>query len=160
MGVFGGVACVLERVGTGVLEVKGIFFGLVKFLLDKKVKFFLLLLNDYFDFDYSFSFIYSKRPGTPAAYLKDKTTNEQKLARLQEIQSINVTQGESYTKKMIGTTQRVLIDHFSKKKPGVLLGKTDNNRIIEFKESKDLLNKFVNVKVMEILGKSLVGELV
>ena len=112
------------------------------------------------DFDYSFSFIYSKRPGTPAAYLKDETTNEEKLERLHEIQSINITQGESYTKKMIGTTQRVLIDHFSKKTPGVLLGKTDNNRIIEFKDSKDLLNKFVNVKVMKILGKSLVGELV
>jgi len=112
------------------------------------------------DFDYSFSFIYSKRPGTPAAYLKDETTSEEKLERLHEIQSINITQGESYTKKMIGTTQRVLIDHFSKKKQGVMLGKTDNNRIIEFKESKDLLNKFVNVKVMEILGKSLVGELV
>ena len=112
------------------------------------------------DFDYSFSFIYSKRPGTPAAYLKDETTNEEKLERLHEIQSINITQGEHYTKKMIGTTQRVLIDHFSKKKSGVLLGKTDNNRIIEFKESKDLLNKFVNVKVMKILGKSLVGELV
>jgi tRNA-2-methylthio-N6-dimethylallyladenosine synthase len=112
------------------------------------------------DFDYSFSFIYSKRPGTPAAYLKDETTSEEKLERLHDIQSINITQGESYTKKMIGTTQRVLIDHFSKKKPGVMLGKTDNNRIIEFKESKDLLNKFVNVKVMEILGKSLVGELV
>ena len=112
------------------------------------------------DFDYSFSFIYSKRPGTPAAYLKDETTSEEKLERLHEIQSINITQGESYTKKMIGTTQRVLIDHFSKKTPGVLLGKTDNNRIIEFKESKGLLNKFVNVKVMKILGKSLVGELV
>lgn len=112
------------------------------------------------DFDYSFSFIYSKRPGTPAAYLKDETTNEEKLERLHEIQSINITQGEHYTKKMIGTTQRVLIDHFSKNKPGVLLGKTDNNRIIEFNESKDLLNKFVNVKVMKILGKSLVGELV
>ena len=112
------------------------------------------------DFDYSFSFIYSKRPGTPAAYLKDETTNEEKLERLHEIQSMNIIQGEHYTKKMIGTTQRVLIDHFSKKKAGVLLGKTDNNRIIEFKESKDLLNKFVNVKVMKILGKSLVGELV
>lgn len=112
------------------------------------------------DFDYSFSFIYSKRPGTPAAYLKDETTNEEKLERLHEIQSVNIIQGEHYTKKMIGTTQRVLIDHFSKKKAGVLLGKTDNNRIIEFKESKDLLNKFVNVKVMKILGKSLVGELV
>ena len=112
------------------------------------------------DFDYSFSFIYSKRPGTPAAYLKDETTNEEKLERLHEIQSVNIIQGEHYTKKMIGTTQRVLIDHFSKKKAGVLLGKTDNNRIIEFKESKDLLNKFVNVKVMKILGKSLIGELV
>ena len=112
------------------------------------------------DFDYSFSFIYSKRPGTPAAYLKDETTYEEKLGRLHEIQSINISQGECFTKKMIGTTQRVLIDHFSKKKSGILLGKTDNNRIIEFKESKDLLNKFVNVKVMKILGKSLVGELV
>lgn len=112
------------------------------------------------DFDYSFSFIYSKRPGTPAAYLKDETMDEEKLERLHEIQSINIKQGECHTKKMIGTTQRVLIDHFSKKKLGVLLGKTDNNRIIEFKESKDLLNKFVNVKVMKILGKSLVGELI
>jgi len=112
------------------------------------------------DFDYSFSFIYSKRPGTPAAYLKDETTDEEKLERLHEIQSLNIKQGEYYTNKMIGTTHRVFIDHFSKKKPGVLLGKTDNNRIIEFKESKDLLNKFVNVKVMKIIGKSLVGELV
>ena len=112
------------------------------------------------DFDYSFSFIYSKRPGTPAAYLKDETMDEEKLERLHEIQSINIKQGECHTKKMIGTTHRVLIDHFSKKKLGVLLGKTDNNRIIEFKESKDLLNKFVNVKVMKILGKSLVGELI
>ena len=112
------------------------------------------------DFDYSFSFIYSKRPGTPSAYLKDETMDEEKLERLHEIQSINIQQGECHTKKMIGTTQRVLIDHFSKKKLGVLLGKTDNNRIIEFKESKDLLNKFVNVKVMKILGKSLVGELI
>ena len=112
------------------------------------------------DFDYSFSFIYSKRPGTPAAYLKDETTDEEKLERLHEIQSFNIKQGAYHTNKMIGTTHRVLIDHFSKKKSGVLLGKTDNNRIIEFKESKDLLNKFVNVKVMKIIGKSLVGELI
>ena len=82
------------------------------------------------------------------------------LERLHEIQSFNIKQGAYHTNKMIGTTHRVLIDHFSKKKPGVLLGKTDNNRIIEFKESKDLLNKFVNVKVMKIIGKSLVGELI
>ncbi|MBT3918722.1 MAG: TRAM domain-containing protein, partial [Nitrosomonadales bacterium] len=112
------------------------------------------------EFDYSFSFIYSKRPGTPAAYLKDDTIDEIKLERLHEIQSLNIKQGEAHTKKMIGTTQRVLIDHFSKKKPGILLGKTDNNRIIEFKQSKDLLNKFVNVKVTKILGKTLVGELI
>ena len=112
------------------------------------------------DFDYSFSFIYSKRPGTPAAYLKDETTDEEKLERLHEIQSFNIKQGAYHTNKMIGTTHRVLIDHFSKKKSGILIGKTDNNRIIEFKESKDLLNKFVNVKVMKIIGKSLVGELI
>ena len=67
------------------------------------------------DFDYSFSFIYSKRPGTPAAYLKDETTNEEKLERLHEIQSLNIKQGESYTKKMIGTTQRVLLIIFQKR---------------------------------------------
>ena len=59
------------------------------------------------DFDYSFSFIYSKRPGTPAAFLKDETTDEEKLERLHEIQSLNIKQGESHTKKMIGTTHRV-----------------------------------------------------
>ena len=61
---------------------------------------------------------------------------------------------------MIGTIQRVLIDHYSKKKSDTLLGKTDNNRIIEFKKSKELLNKFVNVKVSKVLGKTLIGELV
>jgi len=111
-------------------------------------------------FDYSFSFIYSKRPGTPAAYLKDDTPEELKLERLHEIQSLNSKQGENHTQKMTGTIQRVLIDHYSKKKPGTLLGKTDNNRIIEFKESKELLNKFVNVKVSKVLGKTLIGELV
>ena len=60
----------------------------------------------------------------------------------------------------IGDSLTNEVSLLSKKKPGVLLGKTDNNRIIEFKESKDLLNKFANVKVMKILGKSLVGELV
>ena len=112
------------------------------------------------DFDYSFSFIYSKRPGTPAAYLKDETSDEVKIDRLHEIQSLNIKQGEYQTQKMIGTNQRVLIDHYSKKKPGILLGKTDNNRIIEFKESTELLNKFVNVKVSKILGKTLIGELI
>ena len=112
------------------------------------------------EFDYSFSFIYSKRPGTPAAYLKDETSDEVKIDRLHEIQSLNIKQGEYQTQKMIGTNQRVLIDHYSKKKPGILLGKTDNNRIIEFKESTELLNKFVNVKVSKILGKTLIGELI
>ena len=111
-------------------------------------------------FDYSFSFIYSKRPGTPAAYLKDDTPEELKLERLHEIQSLNSKQGENHTQNMTGTIQRVLIDHYSKKKPGTLLGKTDNNRIIEFKKSKELLNKFVNVKVSKVLGKTLIGELV
>ena len=53
------------------------------------------------DFDYSFSFIYSKRPGTPAAYLKDETTDEEKLERLHEIQSFNIKQGAYHTNKMI-----------------------------------------------------------
>ena len=77
------------------------------------------------EFDYSFSFIYSPRPGTPASYLKDETPHEIKLKRLHEIQKLNMKQGTLFTNQMIGSTQRVLIDHESKKRTGILLGKTE-----------------------------------
>ena len=109
------------------------------------------------EFDYSYSFIYSPRPGTPAAYLEDFTPHEEKLARLHELQKENIYQGEIFTKKMLGTTQRVLIDSVSKRTPGVFLGKTDNNRVVEIKGAPSLLNQFVKVKIDRILNKNIQG---
>jgi len=107
------------------------------------------------EFDYSFSFLYSPRPGTPASYIEDTISNETKKQRLEELQNINVSQGKAYTKSMEGTNQRVLFDHHSKKNKNVLLGKTDNNRIVEANASSGLLNKFVNVKVAKTDTKNL-----
>ena len=112
------------------------------------------------EFDYSFSFIYSPRPGTPASYLEDLTSHEEKLKRLHELQTENMYQGEIFTKKMLSTTQRILIDSKSKRKTGVFLGKTDNNRVVEIEGDKSLLNKFVTVKIDKILKKNIQGTII
>ena len=109
------------------------------------------------NFDYSFSFLYSPRPGTPAAFIKDNITQQEKERRLKEFQKINVTQGKVHTLKMIGTTQRVLIDQSSKRKEGVYLGKTDNNRVVEIQGGPELLNKFITIKITNITEKNLEG---
>ena len=109
------------------------------------------------NFDYSFSFLYSPRPGTPAAFIKDNITQQEKERRLKEFQKINVTQGKVHTLKMIGTTQRVLIDQSSKRKEGVYLGKTDNNRVVEIQGGPELLNKFITIKITDITEKNLEG---
>ena len=107
------------------------------------------------EFDYSFSFLYSPRPGAPASYIEDNIPNEVKQQRLEELQKINVSQGKAYTQSMQGTNQRVLFDHYAKKNKDVLLGKTDNNRIVEANVDSGLLNKFVNVKVAQTNAKNL-----
>ncbi|MBT6392485.1 MAG: tRNA (N6-isopentenyl adenosine(37)-C2)-methylthiotransferase MiaB [Nitrosomonadales bacterium] len=112
------------------------------------------------NFDYSFSFLYSPRPGTPASFINDNISKLEKEQRLREFQDINITQGKEHTLKMIGTTQRILIDRISKRKQGVLLGKTDNNRVIEIIGSSNLLNQFVNVKIQAITEKNLEGIIV
>ena len=109
------------------------------------------------NFDYSFSFLYSPRPGTPAAFIKDNIAQQEKERRLKEFQKINVTQGKAHTLKMIGTTQRILIDQPSKRKEGVYLGKTDNNRVVEIQGGPELLNKFVTIKITDITEKNLEG---
>ena len=109
------------------------------------------------NFDYSFSFLYSPRPGTPAAFIKDNIAQQEKERRLKEFQKINVTQGKIHTLKMIGTTQRILIDQPSKRKEGVYLGKTDNNRVVEIQGGPELLNKFVTIKITNITEKNLEG---
>jgi tRNA-2-methylthio-N6-dimethylallyladenosine synthase len=115
------------------------------------------LLMKELEFDYSFSFIYSPRPGTPASYLEDLTPHEMKLERLHELQTENVSQGEIFTKNMLGTKQRVLIDSKSKKKPGVFIGKTDNNRVVEIEGDQSLMNQFIKVRIDKILNKNIHG---
>ncbi|MDC0422910.1 tRNA (N6-isopentenyl adenosine(37)-C2)-methylthiotransferase MiaB [Methylophilaceae bacterium] len=121
---------------------------------DKEFESTIKIMKD-LEFDYSFSFLYSPRPGTPASYLQDNIPNKIKQQRLEELQKLNVSQGKKYTELMKGTNQRVLFDHYSKKNKGVLLGKTDNNRIVEASSDSGLLNKFVNVKVAKTDTKNL-----
>jgi len=115
------------------------------------------LLMEELKFDYSYSFIYSPRPGTPASFLEDKTSYKEKLKRLHSLQTSNINQGEFFTKKMLGSTQRVLIEGASKRKSGVVLGKTDNNRIVEIEGDQSLFNQFVKVKIDKVSDKNLHG---
>ena len=112
-------------------------------------------------FDYSFSFLYSPRPGTPAAFIKDDTPQDIKLARLSKLQTINEAQGDAISRGMLGTLQRVLIDGVSHKYPDLLAGKTDNNRVVDIAGSNDLINTFVNVKITDASNpKRLQGQIV
>ena len=83
-------------------------------------------------FDASFSFVYSPRPGTPAASLPDDTPQEVKLARLQQLQDLLDAQAQAISQAMVGTRQRILVEGPSRKDPGELAGRTDNNRVVNF----------------------------
>ena len=111
-------------------------------------------------FDYSFSFIYSPRPGTGASYLSDDTPHEVKQARLERLQALIEKMGYENSQKMVGTTQRVLIESTSRKDASQLAGRTDNNRIVNFDGSADLINSFATVRITAALPHSLRGELV
>ena len=110
------------------------------------------------DFDYSYSFLYSARPGTPASYLKDSTNEEIKKDRLQEIQSLINEQGKNHTHALMNSEQRVLIDE--KVDDITFKGKTDNNRIVEIKTKQDILNQMVKAKVIKTTDRRITGELV
>ncbi len=112
-------------------------------------------------FDYSFSFLYSPRPGTPAAFIEDDTPHQTKLKRLQQLQAINSAQGDAISRAMLGTTQRILIEGVSKKDPAVLVGKTDNNRIVTIAKDEDLIGTFIHVKITNTGNpKRLQGEII
>ena len=112
-------------------------------------------------FDYSFSFLYSPRPGTPAAFIKDDTSQAIKLARLSKLQAINEVQGDTISRAMLGTIQRVLIDGASRKDANFLAGKTDNNRVVDIAGNMNLINSFVNVKITDVTNpKRLQGEII
>ncbi len=112
-------------------------------------------------FDYSFSFLYSPRPGTPAAFIKDDTSQESKLARLSKLQTIIEAQGDAISRAMLGTVQRVLIDGTSWKDKSLLAGKTDNNRVVDIAGNASLINTFVQIKITDVSNpKRLKGELI
>ncbi len=111
-------------------------------------------------FDISFSFLYSRRPGTPAASLTDDTPYDVKLKRLQRLQRVLEDQGTAISKAMVGSTQRVLVEGVSRKDENELMGRTNNNRVINFPGAKRLIGTFVEMKVTEAMHYTLRGEVV
>lgn len=110
-------------------------------------------------FDTSFSFIYSPRPGTPAANLVDETPLEVKKQRLQVLQNRLLLNASRYSESMVDSTQRILVTGFSKKDSKQLSGRTECNRVVNFDGPTDFVGRFVQVKVTEALPNSLRGRL-
>ncbi len=108
-------------------------------------------------FDQSFSFIYSARPGTPAANLPDDTPTDVKKQRLQLLQARINQQAQAISDAMVGTTQRVLVEKISKKSTRQVSGRTENNRWVNFDADPSLIGSFVDVVITEALPNSLRG---
>jgi tRNA-2-methylthio-N6-dimethylallyladenosine synthase len=118
------------------------------------------LMHDVY-FDNSFSFIFSPRPGTPAANLHDDTPHEVKLRRLQEVQKIIEDNMRDINVQRVGTVQRVLVDGYAKKDVTELRARTECNRIVNFKGGPNperLMNQLIDVKITEANPHSLRGE--
>ncbi|EEX65252.1 tRNA (N6-isopentenyl adenosine(37)-C2)-methylthiotransferase MiaB [Vibrio metoecus] len=112
------------------------------------------------DFDMSFSFIFSPRPGTPAADYPCDLPEEVKKERLYELQQQINSQAMRYSRLMLGTEQRILVEGPSKKDLMELRGRTENNRVVNFEGSPELIGQFVDVKIVDVFANSLRGELV
>ncbi|MGF1781627.1 tRNA (N6-isopentenyl adenosine(37)-C2)-methylthiotransferase MiaB [Vibrio fluvialis] len=112
------------------------------------------------DFDMSFSFIFSPRPGTPAADYPCDLSEETKKERLYELQQQINAQAMRYSRLMMGTEQRILVEGPSKKNLMELRGRTENNRVVNFEGPAELIGQFVDVKIVDVFPNSLRGELV
>jgi tRNA-2-methylthio-N6-dimethylallyladenosine synthase len=116
-------------------------------------------LIDNIGFDHSFSFIYSPRPGTPASGLVDETPEALKKKRLHILQARISQQAHRISEAMVGTKQRILVEGYAKKDPGQLSGRTENNRVVNFRCSDDtLIGRFVDIHITHALPNSLLGE--
>lgn len=111
------------------------------------------------DYDISFSFIYSPRPGTPAASLPDDTPTPVKKERLAALQTQLRRQAANHAQAMVGTRQRVLVTGHAKRDPGELAGRTENNRVVNFRADESLIGGFADIEVTEALPNSLRGRL-
>ncbi|WP_127471233.1 tRNA (N6-isopentenyl adenosine(37)-C2)-methylthiotransferase MiaB [Thiomicrorhabdus aquaedulcis] len=119
-----------------------------------------LKLVEELNFDRSFSFIYSERPGTPAAGFPDDTSLDKKKRRLVAMQDLLNAQTEAISNAMLGTVERVLVERLSRHSFTMLAGRTENNRVVNFEGSPDLIGQFVDVEITEALNNSLRGKVV
>jgi len=116
------------------------------------------LIND-IGFDHSFSFIYSARPGTPAAAFADSVSDDVKKQRLKIIQTRLLELESAHSKTMLGSIQRILVERIGQREDGEMVGRTENNRSVVFAGDKALMGKFVDVNIIEAYSNSLRGEL-
>jgi len=116
------------------------------------------LIND-IGFDHSFSFIYSARPGTPAASMPDDVPLAVKKQRLASLQERILEQANAISESMVETEQLILVERPSRKNTGDMAGRTENNRVVNFPGTADLIGQFVSVRITEALPNSLRGEL-
>jgi tRNA-2-methylthio-N6-dimethylallyladenosine synthase len=111
-------------------------------------------------FDTSFSFIYSARPGTPAAELADEVPESVKKQRLHILQARIAQQAQQISEAMVGTTQRILVTGYAKRDPGQLSGRTENNRVVNFSsQNTGLIGEFTEVEITAAYTNSLLGRL-
>jgi tRNA-2-methylthio-N6-dimethylallyladenosine synthase len=115
-------------------------------------------LIDQVGFDHSFSFVYSRRPGTPAADYPDAVSLEVKKARLERLQQRIDTNAQRISRQMVGTVQRVLVEGPSRKDPAQLAGRTENNRVVNFDGPAELIGRFVDLTITESLPIHCVGD--
>ena len=115
-------------------------------------------LIDEVQFDHSFSFLYSKRPGTPAAELQDDTSEEEKKQRLHELQARINELSSAYSQSMIDSVQTVLVDGQSKRRSSQVCGRTENNRVVNFDGQDNWLGEFVDVHITDVMPNSLRGQ--
>jgi tRNA-2-methylthio-N6-dimethylallyladenosine synthase len=120
----------------------------------------LMRLIDDVGFDSSFSFVFSPRPGTPAAALHDDTPHAAKLARLRTLQARIEAQARAISGSRVGTVQRVLVEGPSKKDASELMGRTECNRIVNFKGGPRLVGRMIEVTITAALPHSLRGEVI
>jgi tRNA-2-methylthio-N6-dimethylallyladenosine synthase len=119
-----------------------------------------MALVEQVDFDHSFSFIYSPRPGTPAASFQDDVTSEEKKHRLAILQRRLEELAQDKSRRMVGSVQRVLITRAARKDASELSGRTENNRVVNFAGPAALIGQFAEVRITAALPNSLRGELV
>lgn len=119
-----------------------------------------LNLVDEIGFDISYSFVYSRRPGTPAASITDTTPLEVKKERLARLQALLNIKAAMIGERMVGTAQRILVTGRSLKSPDELTGRTESNRIVNFKGQSRLIGEFVDVTITKVLTNSLRGEII